>query len=387
MTVDDLATRLRELSDQGLLRRRRISEALPGARMRVEGRSLLAFSSNDYLGLAADSRLAEALADGARKYGAGAGASHLVSGHHRAHHDLEDRLAAFVGAPRALLLSSGYAANLAILTTFADAQTEIFADRLNHASLNDGMLLSRARFHRYPHADLAALEALLRRAGRRRKLVVTDSVFSMDGDIAPLAELSDLCAREGAWLVVDDAHGFGVLGPQGRGALAFAGLAGSHLIYMGTLGKAAGVAGAFVAAAEEVVEMLVQRARTYIYTTALPPALAHALLTSVDIIAAEDWRRQRLDQLIRLLQTRLEATSFQPLPSRTPIQPVVLGSAAAAVSASAALERDGILVPAIRPPTVERGKARLRISLSAQHEAADVERLCTSLLGMGESAG
>jgi 8-amino-7-oxononanoate synthase len=385
--MEDLANRLEAMAGEGLLRRRRISDARPGAKMCLEGRPMLAFSSNDYLGLAADARVVEALAEGARKFGAGAGASHLVGGHHRAHHELEARLAEFVGAARALYLSSGYAANLALLTTLAGADAEIFADRLNHASLNDGMLLSRARFHRYPHADLDALERMLGRARKARKLVVTDSVFSMDGDIAPLAELSALCARYGAWLLVDDAHGFGVLGPQGRGAFAQAQLRGPHLIYMGTLGKAAGVAGAFIAAEADVVEMLVQRARSYIYTTALPPALAHALLTSVDIIEREDWRRERLQQLIGLLRLRLAAAPLRLMPSTTPIQPIVLGAAAAATAASAALERDGLYVPAIRPPTVARGHARLRVSLSAQHDADDVERLCAALLSVPGGGG
>lgn len=375
-----LSARLCELSENGLLRKRRVLESPQGVQIQVDGRRLLAFSSNDYLGLAADSRLIDAFIEGARRFGVGAGASHLVGGHHRAHDELEQRLAAFVGMRRALYFSSGYAANLGVISAMADSNTEVFADRLNHASLNDGMLLSHCRFHRYPHLDINTLESMLRRSRKRRKIVVTDAVFSMDGDLAPLDVISQICLREGAWLVVDDAHGFGVLGAQGRGSLALMKVSGPHLIYIGTLGKAAGVAGAFVAAANDVVETLVQSARTYIYTTALPPALAHALLTSLDIIEHEEWRRERLVQLISLLGARLSSVPFALLPSKTPIQPIIIGEAAATTLASAALERRGIFVPAIRPPTVAAGSARLRVSLSAAHSPEDVEQLAAALL-------
>lgn len=381
--MHDLAAGLGKLSEEGLLRTRRIRDFVVGAHDLIDGQPLLAFSSNDYLGLAADSRLIETLVEGARRFGVGAGASHLVGGHHRAHHDLEERLADFVGMERALYFSSGYAANVAVLSSLSDPETEIFADRLNHASLNDGMLLSRARFHRYPHADVDALQKLLSRSGKRRKIVVTDAVFSMDGDVAPLVAISSLCAREGAWLVVDDAHGFGVRGPQGRGSLAQASISGAQVIYVGTLGKAAGVAGAFVAANADLVELLVQLARTYIYTTALPPALAYTLMTSLDIIEHEEWRRERLHQLIDLMRERLALAPMRLLASSTPIQPVLIGESAAAVSVSTALERRGIYVPAIRPPTVAAGSARLRISLSAAHRAEDVELLCAALHDIG----
>lgn len=385
--MNDPAATLDELRAAGLARRRRINDGSAGVRLVVEERALLAFASNDYLGLAADPRVIEAMVDGARRYGAGAGASHLVSGHHRPHHELEERLARFVGLPRALLLSSGYAANLAVLSTLADAGSAIFADRLNHASLNDGMLLSRARFHRYRHGDVEDLVRRLRQASGRTRIVVTDAVFSMDGDIAPLADLAALCAHEGAWLVVDDAHGFGVLGPQGRGALTLLENVGPQVVYMGTLGKAAGVCGAFVAAAPAVIELLVQRARTYIYTTALPPAVAHALLTSLEILEREDWRRDRLQALVTLLRARVSDSGLDLLPSRTPIQPIVIGDAHAAVEFAAALERLGIFVPAIRPPTVARGTARLRVSLSALHSEADVERLTAALAKQAGTRG
>lgn len=378
--MHELATRIGELAENGLLRTRRIRESVQGVRVLIDGQPLLAFCSNDYLGLAADPRLIEALVDGARRFGVGSGASHLAGGHHRAHHELEERLATFVGMRRALYFSSGYAANLGVLSALADSTTDLFADRLNHASLNDGMLLSKARFHRYPHVDVDALAQMLRRSAKRRKIVVTDAVFSMDGDVAPLDVISELCAREGAWLLVDDAHGFGVRGPQGRGSLAHNNISGPHVIYMGTLSKAAGVSGAFVAGDADVVETLVQRARTYIYTTALPPALAHTLITSLDLIEHEEWRRERLHQLIALLHMRLAATSIRLLPSATPIQPVLIGESATAVSTSAALERRGLYVPAIRPPTVARGSARLRISLSAAHVPEDVDKLAAVML-------
>lgn len=384
--MHDLAAGLGRLSDNGLLRTRRIRDFVAGTHDLIDGRPLLAFNSNDYLGLAADPRLIEALVAGARRFGVGAGASHLAGGHHRAHHDLEERLAAFVGMERALYFSSGYAANLAVLSSLSDGETELFADRLNHASLNDGLRMSRARFHRYPHADVDALEALLVRSVKRRKIVVTDAVFSMDGDVAPLAAIASLCAREGAWLVVDDAHGFGVCGPQGRGSLAQAEISGDRVIYVGTLGKAAGVAGAFVAAHADLVESLVQLARTYIYTTALPPALAHTLLASIDIIEHEQWRREHLHQLIDLLRVRLAHAPMQLLASTTPIQPVLVGESAAAVSVSTLLEQHGFYVPAIRPPTVAPGSARLRISLSAAHRPQDVEHLCAALLEIGGGA-
>lgn len=347
--------------------------------MRVDGAQKLAFSSNDYLGLAGDPRITEALCEGARQWGVGAGASHLVTGHHRIHEDLEQRLAAFVGTPRALLFSSGYLANLAIVTTLAAPSCEMFADRLNHASLNDAMLLSRARFKRYPHCDLGTLERQLSQSQAREKMVITDAVFSMDGDIAPLDRLFELCERYDAWLVVDDAHGFGVLGKDGAGCLSHFQLESPRIVYMGTLGKAAGVSGAFVAAACPVVDLLVQQARSYIYTTASPPALACALTRSLELIAQEPWRRERLVQLSAKLAASLQVRRWRLVPSTTPIQPLIVGSNVEAVALSNALVAAGILVPAIRPPTVPEGSARLRISLSAAHSEQDVQRLIDAL--------
>ena len=374
-----LAIELEELEEGGLKRARRVLESPQGARVRVEGRDYIAFCSNDYLGLAAHPELIEAAREGAARYGVGAGASHLILGHLTAHHELEQRLAAFTGLPRALLFSTGYMANLGVVTALTGRGDAVFADRLNHASLNDAALLSRADFRRYPHLDLAALERLLAGSGARRKLVVTDAVFSMDGDIAPLPDLIGLCERHGAWLLLDDAHGFGVLGPGGRGTPAHFNTGSPRLIYMATLGKAAGVFGAFVAGAAEMVEALVQRARPYIYTTAAPPLLSVALMKSLDLIRADEWRRHHLRNLIALLRERLIPGRWRLGPSSTAIQPLVIGGNDEAVAVSEHLAHNGLLVPAIRPPTVPQGTARLRISLSAAHEADDVERLAAVL--------
>ena len=374
-----LADELAGLSDDGLRRTRRVLESPQGARVKVDGRDYVAFCSNDYLGLAAHPELIEAARAGATRYGVGAGASHLVLGHSAAHHALEERLAAFVGLPRALLFSAGYLANIGVVTALAGREDAVFADRLNHASLNDAVLLSRAEFKRYPHLDLAALERQLAGSRARRRLVVTDAVFSMDGDTAPLPELLALCERHDAWLLVDDAHGFGVLGATGRGALEHFGVCSPRVIYMATLGKAAGVFGAFVAASGEVIETLVQRARTYIYTTATPPLLAHALQKSLDLIEQEGWRRDRLSELIISLNQTVKLKRWRLAPSATAIQPLWIGANDEALAVSEALARAGLLVPAIRPPTVPRGTARLRISLSAAHGVEDVERLATEL--------
>lgn len=374
-----LATELAELEAHGLKRARRVLETPQGARVTVDGREYLAFCSNDYLGLAAHPALIEAAREGAERYGVGAGASHLILGHAAAHHALEEALAAFVGLPRALLFSAGYLANIGTVTALVGRGDAVFADRLNHASLNDAALLARAEFKRYPHLDLGALERLLAATRARRKLVVTDAVFSMDGDIAPVPQLLELCERHDAWLLLDDAHGFGVLGEGGRGVLSHFGAASPRIVYMATLGKAAGAFGAFVAAQREVVEILVQRARSYIYTTATPPLLAHVLRKSLELIEHERWRRDRLALLINVLNQSLILKRWRLMPSRTAIQPLVIGGNEEAMAVSEALARAGLLVPAIRPPTVPQGTARLRISLSAAHETADVERLASAL--------
>jgi 8-amino-7-oxononanoate synthase len=356
----------------------------------VDGADLLSFCSNDYLGLANHPALIEAACRGAQQFGVGAGASHLVTGHTLAHHQLEQALAAFVGLPAALLFSTGYMANLGVVTALLGRNDAIFADKLNHASLNDAALLSRAHFKRYAHLDLAMLEGQLAASSARRKLVVSDAVFSMDGDLAPVPELLALCEKYDAWLLLDDAHGFGVLGKTGRGILEHFGLLldpftphpsplTSRIIYMATLGKAAGVSGAFVAGAQELIDGLVQNARAYIYTTATPPMLAIALQESLRIIAAESWRREQLSSLIAQLRNGLNLKRWQLMPSETPIQPLLIGSSQQAMAVSQALQGKGILVPAIRPPTVPQGSARLRISLSAAHGREDVELLLDAL--------
>jgi len=376
----ELAAELAAREDQGLRRVRRLLSSPQQARVTVDDREYIAFCSNDYLGLAADPRLAAAAKAGIDRYGVGAGASHLILGHSTAHHELEDALAAFVRLPSALLFSTGYMANMGVVGALCGRGDAVFADRLNHASLNDAALISRAAFKRYAHGDLAALERLLKTTTARRKLVIVDAVFSMDGDIAPVPQLLALCERYDAYLMMDDAHGFGVLGAQGRGTLVHFGIASERVIYMATLGKAAGVAGAFIAGSTALIETLIQNARPYIYTTATPPLLAHALLTSLQLIEQENWRRERLDALILQLKQGLAASQWRLLASETPIQPLLVGDNAAALGLSEQLAAQGLLVPAIRPPTVPQGTARLRISLSADHEAADVAQLVSALL-------
>ena len=377
--LDQIRGELAARSGAALLRRRRTLDAMCGPRAVVDGRQMLAFCSNDYLGLAADPALIRALQEGAARWGAGSGASHLVSGHYAVHEQLEARLAAFTGTERALYFSTGYMVNTGIAAALTGRGDAIFADRLNHASLVDGALLSRAEHHRYPHGDSAALARMLAASTARRKLILTDSVFSMDGDLAPLAELLRLAQTHDAWLVVDDAHGFGVLGPQGRGALAAAGLSDWRLLLIGTLGKAAGLSGAFVAGHADVIEWLMQSMRTYVFTTGAPPALAHTLLTAIDRIEAGDDLRARLDAHRARLRAELRLARWQHMPSETPIQPILIGDNSAAVAAADALWSAGLWVPAIRPPTVPAGTARLRISLSAAHTDADLTELIGAL--------
>jgi len=374
-----LADQLAELERRGLRRSRLVRQSPQGPRIVVDGREVLAFCSNDYLGLANHPRIVEAAIEAASRYGVGEGASHLLSGHSAIHQRLEEKLAEFMHMPRALLFSTGYQANIGAVTTLAGPEDAIFSDALNHASLIDGVRLSRARVVRYPHADLGFLSGALAESHARTKLIVTDGVFSMDGDIAPLPAVLDLCERHDAWLLVDDAHGFGVIGPEGGGSPAYFGLRSPRLVYVGTLGKAAGVAGAFVAGGAEMVETLLQRARTYIYTTAAPAMLAAAVETSLQLIREDEWRRERLRKLIAVLRRELRGSQSALASPDTPIQPLVLGENSEAVRASAALRERGILVPAIRPPTVPEGTARLRISLSAAHSEDDVLRLAAAL--------
>lgn len=384
--IEHIERKLGALDAQGLLRRRRIADTRCAPLQVADGRAMLAFCSNDYLGLAAHPRVVDALRAGAQLYGAGSGASHLISGHSRAHAILEERLAE-LAAPhiddaRALYLSTGYMANLAVLTALGqDADAVIFSEALNHASLIDGARLARAGVTVYPHGDVAALEALLAASSAPTKIVATDAVFSMDGNLAPLPELLALCERYGAWLFIDDAHGFGVLGAQGRGALEHFGLRSPHIVYVGTLGKAAGVGGAFIAAHASVIELMIQRARPYIYTTAAPPALAHALLTSLDIITGDEGAalRSHLQLLIAQLGDDLRLTRWQRLASTTPIQPIVIGPNEETLRIAAALHARGLWVPAIRPPTVPKDTARLRVTLSAAHTHDEGAQLAAAL--------
>ena len=379
--IHDLERSLALRRADGLERRRRTLESAQGPRIVVDGAPLLGFASNDYLGLAGDSAIIAALHEGVDRWGAGAGASHLVCGHFGAHAVLEDALAAFVApcdGARALTFATGYLANLALVTALAGRGDAVFGDRRNHACLNDGTLLSRAQFVRYRGDDLAQLEGRLAASTAARKIIATDAVFSMDGDLAPLPELVALAERHDALLIVDDAHGFGVVG-DGRGTLAHFGLRTERIVYMGTLGKAAGVAGAFVAAHPAVIETLIQTARPYIYTTAAPPALAHALSAALAIVRDDAPRRQRLMARVAQFRAGAKALPWALLPSPTAIQPLVVGSNDAALALSDALRAHGLLVPAIRPPTVPQGTARLRISLSAAHTSDDVDMLLRAL--------
>jgi len=414
----ELKNELNERAAAGLLRQRRTLDSPQQPHIVVEGKSYLSFCSNDYLGLANHPRLIDALQQGAAQWGVGAGSAHLVNGHFLPHQQLEDELAAFVGKPAALLFSTGYMANLGVVQALVGKGDAVFADKLNHASLNDAMRLSRAAVKRYRHNDMAQLAALLAQTDSGRKLVCTDAVFSMDGDCAPLPELLALCEQYDAWLLVDDAHGFGVLGEQGRGSLAhFASpppcrwrvregvemlecdeltpiltfplqggrnndkntLNSPRIIYMATLGKAAGVFGAFVAAESVVVNYLINQSNSYVYTTATPPALAVALRESLRLIQQGDARRAQLQSLIAQLKGGLADLPWALMPSATAIQPLLVGDNRAALDLSLALRERGLWVAAIRPPTVPQGTARLRITLSAAHSADDVNRLIGAL--------
>jgi 8-amino-7-oxononanoate synthase len=381
--MHDLANQLAARRAQGLYRERLLLDSPQGVQVRVGHENLLAFCSNDYLALANDARVVEAFCAASRRYGVGAGASHLISGHTSAHHGLERELAEFVGAPRALVFSTGYMANLGVVSALTDRHSVIFEDKLNHASLIDAARLSQATVRRYPHVDMGRLAELLARtqdSSQRSTLITTDAVFSMDGDIAPLAELAALTKRHDVWLLADDAHGLGVLGRDGSGSFARAGVMLDRAIaLMGTLGKALGVFGAFVAGSEELIETLVQKARTYIYTTALPPAVAEATRAALCIARAEQWRRDKLNALVRQFVDGARGLGLRLSGSSTPIQPVVLGSAERVLAASRALRRQGILVPSIRPPTVPANTARLRITFSAAHEPEQVDRLLEAL--------
>jgi 8-amino-7-oxononanoate synthase len=389
MTASDALNRIQhgltQLEADSLLRTRSLLESSQGTHVRVNGRELVSFCSNDYLGLANEPALAEAALAAIKEYGVGAGASHLVTGHHRLHYEFEQAFASFVGKPAALLFSTGYMANLGVLTALLGRHGEVFADRLNHASLNDAAQQCGAKFTRYAHGALEQLEAQLKKSAARDKLICTDMVFSMDGDVADVGRLLELAERHDAWLYLDDAHGFGVLN-DGRGGLTEAARKSERVIYLATLGKAAGVFGAAVAAHESVIEWLVQKARTYIYTTAMPPLLAAALLESLRQIEYGDSRREKLRQHITALREGLSGLPrWHLMPSDTPIQPLVIGENAEALAVSKQLLERGLLVPAIRTPTVPRGSARLRISLSAAHTQEEIGRLVAAIQELAET--
>ncbi|MDK8463745.1 8-amino-7-oxononanoate synthase [Marinobacter sp. SS13-12] len=375
----DFAAELESRKQAGLYRTRRLISGPQQPELVSDGVPLLSFCSNDYLGLASHPDIIRAATDAMPHTGLGGAASHLICGHHDGHHQLEIRLAAFTGRSSALFFSTGYMANMGVISALASRGDTIFSDRLNHASIIDGCILSRARVRRYPHADMGALADMLATT-RGHKLVVTDGVFSMDGDIAPLKELAALCRAHDALLVVDDAHGVGVLGPQGRGSIAELGLSEEDVpVLIGTLGKAVGTSGAFVAGPKLLMDYLVQKARTYIYTTAMPPAIALATCASLDLIEKEDSRRSHLRALIRAFRLGASALGYELMPSRTPIQPIMVGDNWSALALSQALEQKGLMVTAIRPPTVPEGEARLRVTFSAAHSTADLEKLLTAL--------
>lgn len=375
----DLQSRLAERRAAHLYRQRPLLDSPQGPEVVVDGQPLLAFCSNDYLGLANHPEVIRALQRGAEQWGVGGGASHLVIGHSGPHHVLEEALAEFTGRPRALLFSTGYMANLAAVTALVGQGDTVLEDRLNHASLLDAGLLSGARFSRYLHNDAASLASRLEKA-TGNTLVVTDGVFSMDGDLADLPDLCAAAKARGAWVMVDDAHGFGPLGANGGGIVEQFGLGLDDVqVLVGTLGKAFGTAGAFVAGSEELIETLIQFARPYIYTTSQPPAVACATLKSLELLRSEGWRREHLARLIARFREGAEAIGLTLMDSPTPIQPILIGDSERAMKLSALLKGRGILVGAIRPPTVPAGSARLRVTLSAAHSEAQLERLLEAL--------
>ena len=373
--LNSLKLSLDQRKVDGLLRQRRLLDSPQAEHIVANNEHFLSFCSNDYLGLANHPDLIATMQSAAQASGVGSGASNLITGHHRYHDNLEKQLAKFVQMPAALLFSTGYMANIGVISALMGRNDAVFADKLNHACLNDGAFLSRATFHRFPHNDVVALEALLKTSTAKHKLIAADAVFSMDGDMAPLPEYLSLCEKYDAYLYVDDAHGFGVLGEHGQGTLNHFNLKSPRIIMMATLGKAAGVAGAFVAGEQVLIEYLIQKANSYIYSTPAPPALSATLSTSVNLIEQGDHLRSHLRTLIAYLKDNLNSKKWQLMPSDTAVQPLVVGGNHEALALSEYLQSCGVLVPAIRPPTVPVGTSRLRISLSAAHSIEDIKKL------------
>lgn len=376
----DLHQELAELKTSHRYRSRRISESAQGTLMRIDGREVINFCSNDYLGLANDPRVVQSFQDAANLYGVGAGSAHLINGHSKAHHELEERIASWTGREAALLFSTGYMANLAVLSALLSKHDRVFEDKLNHASLIDAGLLSGADFSRYLHGDCSSLEKKLTQNHDGETLIVTDGVFSMDGDMAPIKELSSVAKKNNAWLMIDDAHGFGVLGKNGAGSCEWLNLSSDDVpILMGTLGKALGTAGAFIAGDGELIDYLIQKARPYIYTTAMPAAIAAATITSIHIAASETDRRERLEQNIKQFKQGIHELGLNLMPSETAIQPVIIGDDKTTLKLSTALWDAGFHVSAIRPPTVPKGSSRLRFTLNASHQAQQIDDLLSTL--------
>jgi len=374
-----LQQELEQRKVDGLLRQRRLLDSPQAEHIIANNKPYLSFCSNDYLGLANHPSLIAAMQQAAADSGVGSGASNLITGHHRYHDALEKQLAQFVDLPAALLFSTGYMANIGVIGALMGRGDAVFADKLNHACLNDGAYFSHAEFQRFPHNDVKALEKLLQASTAKHKLIAADAVFSMDGDIAPIPEYLALCEKYDAYLYMDDAHGFGVLGEHGKGSLSHFNLKSPRIIMMATLGKAAGVAGAFVAGEQVVIDYLIQKAKSYVYSTPAPPALSATLTASVKLIEQGDDLRANLNRLIAYLKDNLKLNKWRLLASDTSIQPLIVGGNKEALALSEYLQMLGILVPAIRPPTVPIGTARLRISLSAAHTLEDVKKLVAAI--------
>ncbi len=375
-----LRTRLETLKQQGLYRSRRIIESPQSSRIIIDGCECLNFCSNDYLGLANHPKVVQAFQAATNIYGVGSGSAHLICGHSVAHHNLEAEIAAFTGNERAVLFSTGYMANIGVITALLGRGDAVFEDKLNHASLLDGGLFSGAKFKRYLHADMQNLANKLQTSTAQKKLIISDGVFSMDGDIAPIKDLVKLSQQHQAALMLDDAHGFGVLGATGAGTLEHNALQATDVdILVGTFGKAFGTAGAFVAGSEALIETLIQAARTYIYTTAMPAAIAVATSASLKLLMHETWRRETLHSLIMQFKQGATQLGLQLMPSDSAIQPILIGETNKTVAISQKLLQLGFLVTAIRPPTVSPDTARLRITLTSQHKTQDVDALLTAL--------